>query len=423
MPRPARPLPRAAAVVVAAGRGERLGVPDKVLLPLNGRPMLAHVLDALEGATRVDAVVLVVGEHTRPGVAALVAANRWTKVLTTVTGGERRQDSVAVGLAAVPVETDIVVVHDGARPLAPPALFDRCVEVAAEVGAAIAAIPMADTVKRVVGGRVAATVDRDGLWAAQTPQAFRRSLLMAAVAACDDQVTDEAGFCESAGVPVAIVPGLATNLKVTRPDDIPVAEALLRAAPPASSIPSSPFREKPLSSSPALAGGSATGPESRTVRTGIGYDVHSFAPGRPLVLGGVTIPHPLGLAGHSDADVLLHAVADSLLGAAALGDIGQHFPPSDCRFKDADSRDLLAEVGRLVLAAGHVPVNVDATVIAEAPLIAPHVTAMRSTIAAGLGLTESAVSVKATTNEGMGFVGRGEGIAAMAIATLAPTTD
>ncbi len=140
------------------------------------------------------------------------------------------------------------------------------------------------------------------------------------------------------------------------------------------------------------------------------------------MLGGVTIPHPLGLAGHSDADVLLHAVADALLGAAALGDIGQHFPPSDRRFKDADSRDLLAQVGGLVLAAGHVPVNLDATVIAEAPRIAPHVAAMRSTIAACLGLTESAVSVKATTNEGMGFVGRGEGIAAMAIATLAPTT-
>lgn len=158
-----------------------------------------------------------------------------------------------------------------------------------------------------------------------------------------------------------------------------------------------------------------------SVRTGIGYDAHRFAPDRPLVLGGVVIPHPLGLAGHSDADVLLHAVADALLGAAALGDIGQHFPPSDPRFKDADSRDLLARVLLLVARAGYAPVNVDATVIAEVPRIAPHAAAMRAAIAACLDLDLGAVSVKATTNEGMGFVGRGDGIAALATATLAPT--
>lgn len=159
-----------------------------------------------------------------------------------------------------------------------------------------------------------------------------------------------------------------------------------------------------------------------SVRTGIGYDVHRFQAGRPLVLGGVTIPHPMGLAGHSDADVMLHAIADALLGASALGDIGQHFPPSDPRYKDADSLQLLARVVQMIADAGYVPVNVDATVIAEAPRIAPYAVAMRAAIASCLGLDAMAVSVKATTNEGLGFVGRGEGIAALAMATLTPIT-
>jgi 2-C-methyl-D-erythritol 4-phosphate cytidylyltransferase/2-C-methyl-D-erythritol 2,4-cyclodiphosphate synthase len=390
----AAPQPRlVAAVVVAAGRGERLGVPEKVLVPLAGRPMIAWSLEALERAATVGSVVVVAGAHTREAIIRLVRDEEFAKVHAVVAGGERRQDSVAAGLAALPGDVEIVVIHDGARPLAEPALFDTCVRTAAEAGAAIAATPVADTLKRVAEGVVTATVDRTGLWAAQTPQAFRLSALRRAMdVSAGATVTDEALLCEADGVPVRIVPASAANLKVTRAKDIAVAEALLRER-----------KERQL-----------------PVRTGIGYDSHRFAPGRRLVLGGVDIPHEQGLAGHSDADVLLHAIADAILGAAALGDIGAHFPPSDERFLDADSQDLLRDAARLVREAGWAPVNVDATVLAEAPRIAPHVPAMRERIAACLGIDPVAVGVKATTNEGMGAIGRSEGIAALAVATLAP---
>jgi 2-C-methyl-D-erythritol 4-phosphate cytidylyltransferase / 2-C-methyl-D-erythritol 2,4-cyclodiphosphate synthase len=289
-----------------------------------------------------------------------------------------------------------VVIHDGARPLAEPELFDRCAAAAAESGAAIAATPVADTLKRVAEGAIAGTVDRAGLWAAQTPQAFRLESLRRAMAAnSGETVTDEARLCEVAGLPVSVVPASPANLKVTHAEDIPVADALLRARH------GSPPRVGP-------------------VRTGIGYDAHRFASGRRLVLGGVEIAHDRGLEGHSDADVLLHAIADAVLGAASLGDIGQHFPPSDERFRDADSQYLLREVARLAREAGWAPGNIDATVLAEAPRIGPHVPLMRERIASCLGLSPGAVSVKATTNEGMGSIGRGEGIAALATATLVP---
>lgn len=395
----AAPSPeKVAAVVVAAGRGERLGVPEKVLLPLAGQPMLVWSLRALERAGTVGSVVIVVGVHTREAIARLVREEGFAKVQGIVPGGERRQDSVAAGLAAIPNETEIVVIHDGARPLAEPELFDACVRAAAKAGAAIAATPIADTLKRVAEGEIAATVDRTDLWAAQTPQAFRLSSLRQAMDASPGAtVTDEALLCESARLPVRVVPASAANLKVTRPEDIAVADALLRAR----------FGEQSMT----------------PMRTGIGYDAHRFAPGRRLVLGGVDIPHEQGLAGHSDADVLLHAIADAMLGAAALGDIGEHFPPSDERFRDADSQVLLRHAARLVREAGWVTANVDATLLAEAPRMAPHVPAMRARIAACLGIEPGAVGVKATTNEGMGAIGRGEGIAALAVATLVPRSS
>jgi 2-C-methyl-D-erythritol 4-phosphate cytidylyltransferase/2-C-methyl-D-erythritol 2,4-cyclodiphosphate synthase len=235
------------------------------------------------------------------------------------------------------------------------------------------------------------------LWAAQTPQAFRLDTLRAALAASSGEtVTDEATLCEAAGVPVSVVPSSPANLKVTRAEDIPVADALLRNR-------------------------SAQRPPVPP-RVGIGYDAHRFASGRRLILGGVEIAHDRGLEGHSDADVLLHAIGDAVLGAAALGDIGQHFPPSDDRFRDADSQVLLREAVRLARETGWAPGNVDATILAEAPRVAPHVPLMRERIAACLGLSPGAVSVKATTNEGMGSIGRGEGIAALAMATLVPTS-
>jgi 2-C-methyl-D-erythritol 4-phosphate cytidylyltransferase/2-C-methyl-D-erythritol 2,4-cyclodiphosphate synthase len=392
------PPAHAAAVVVAAGRGTRLGALDKVLLPLAGRPMLAWSLAALEEAETIGPVVVVAGAHTLEAVARLVREEDFAKVRAVVAGGERRQDSVAAGLAALPEETAVVVIHDGARPLAEAELFDRCARAAAESGAAIVAAPVSDTLKRVADGVITGTVDRTGLWAAQTPQAFRQETLRRVIAASmGETVTDEARLFEIADVPVAIVPASSANLKVTHPEDVAVADALLRARGGA------PDAERPL-----------------LTRVGIGYDAHRFASGRRLMLGGVEIPHDQGLAGHSDADVLLHAIADAVLGAAALGDIGQHFPPSDERYRDADSLDLLRAVVRLAREAGWIPVNVDATLLAEAPRIGPHVAAMRERIAGCLGIAPEAVGVKATTNEGMGAIGRGEGIAALATATLAP---
>ena len=439
---------RVAAVVVAAGRGERVGVPEKVLLPLAGAPMIAWALRALEGAESVGVVVVVAGAHTGEAIARLVAAEGFAKVHAVVTGGERRQDSVAAGVAALPDGIEIVVIHDGARPLAEAELFDRCVRAAVETGAAIAATPVADTLKRAADGVIIETVDREGVWAAQTPQAFRLSVLREAMAAHGGEtVTDEALLCEAAGLPATIVPASLANLKVTRPEDIAVAEALLgarmaevearsRVVPGGEEarvgIGGAPGEPRFFAGAQNDAGIGAlndTGVGAQAdaagrarigaaVRTGIGYDAHRFAAGRRLVLGGVEIPHERGLEGHSDADVLLHAIADAILGAASLGDIGAHFPPSDARYRDADSLDLLHDVVRLAAEAGWVPGNVDATVLAEAPRIGPHVPAMRARIAACLGLEAAAVGVKATTNEGMGAIGRGEGIAALAVATL-----
>jgi 2-C-methyl-D-erythritol 4-phosphate cytidylyltransferase/2-C-methyl-D-erythritol 2,4-cyclodiphosphate synthase len=394
MPSDAAAWPPAAAVIVAAGRGERFGVPAKVLLPIAGRPALAYVLDAVEAAA-ISEIVLVIGSHTRPGVDALLAGGGWTTPISVVSGGPERHDSVAAGLDAVSPGIEYIAIHDGARPFAPSLLFDQCLAAAIEHGAAIAAVPVTDTLKRIRDDLIATTVDRAGLWAAQTPQVFRRSVLLAAMAAPHDPaVTDEARLFEARGMPVAVVPGSPSNLKLTHPGDLVLAEGIATMLFPAQ--PSTP----------------------PTIRTGIGYDTHRLAPNRRLVLGGVEIPHHLGLLGHSDADVLLHAIADALLGAAALGDIGQHFPPTDPAFKDADSRGLLRRVRALLTAAGYAPLNLDATVIAEAPRIGPHVPAMRAAIAACLDLPETAIGVKATTNEGLGALGHGEGIAALATATI-----
>jgi len=220
----------AAVVIVAGGRGERLGMPAKVLVPLAGRPMLAYALDAAQAAAAVRDIVLVVGAHTRAGVVALLGTNVWTKVVAVVDGGERRQDSVAAGVATLSADVALVAIHDAARPLVEPALIEQCLAAAARTGAAIAAVPMTDTVKRVALDWVVATVPREDLWTAQTPQAFRRDVLVAAIAvgeAAGHEVTDEAGWCEALGVPVAIVTGSPTNLKVTRPADLTLAAALL----------------------------------------------------------------------------------------------------------------------------------------------------------------------------------------------------
>ncbi len=384
---------RVGAVVPAAGRGARFGgtVP-KLLVPLRGRPLVSYPLDVLNRVDEVEAVVVVAPAEAVGAVRDLVRQIGWSKVAAVVPGADDRQASVACGLAALPPGPEVVLVHDGARPFLSASLVRAVAEAAAQAGGATAALPMDDTVKQGEDGWVRGTVDRAGLYRIQTPQAFRRALLEQAhqeAARGGFRATDDASLVERLGHPVRLVPGTPANLKVTFPEDLALAEAVLRGRDP------------------------SAGP-----RVGLGFDVHRFATGRRLILGGVEIPAPRGLAGHSDADVVLHAVMDALLGAAGLGDLGTHFPPDDPAYAGASSLALLRKVRDLLASGGLRAAHVDVMVMAEAPRLAPHVPAMRRAIAGALDLREDGVNIKATTLEGIGALGRGDGIAAQAIASL-----
>jgi 2-C-methyl-D-erythritol 4-phosphate cytidylyltransferase/2-C-methyl-D-erythritol 2,4-cyclodiphosphate synthase len=378
----------ATAIILGAGAGRRLGGIPKAFLLLAGRPMLDRALAAVLTPAEVAAAVVVV-PSTRLDEARAVAAAH-PKVIAVVAGGEERQDSVAAGLGAAG-EAEWVLVHDAARPLASPALVRRVLLAARETGAATAGLAARDTVKVASAGTVTETLDRTSIWLTQTPQAFRRSLLLEAHARAGQRrlrATDDAALVEAMGGAVRVVEGETTNLKITTAEDLAIADALLRAG----------------------------SPEDR--RTGLGYDAHRLVPDRRLVLGGVAIPFDRGLSGHSDADAVLHAVIDGLLGAAGLPDIGQHFPPDDPSYRGADSRVLLAKAVERVRQSGFVPVQVDVVIVAEAPRLASHLPAMRRAIAEGLVVPEGAVGLKATTTDGLGAIGRGEGIAAQAVVTI-----
>lgn len=308
-------------------------------------------------------------------------------------GGTTRQATVRNALAHLPDGVRFVAVHDAARPLVSHALLDRLIATAMQYGTAIPALPVQDTLKRSDDGRtVQATVAREGLYRVQTPQVFRADWLINAHRRAAEQgfeqATDDAQLLERAGYPVHLVDGDPRNLKLTTPDDL----HLLRL----------------------YAG------EGALTRTGIGYDIHQLTEGRTLMLGGVAIDYPYGLQGHSDADVVLHAICDALLGAAALGDIGQHFPNTDPRWKDASSLTLLQQVRSLLAQHGWQPLNIDAMVLAEAPKLAPYIPDMRQRIAHTLGILPEQVSIKATTNEGMDAVGARRAIACYAVATIYP---
>ncbi len=307
-----------------------------------------------------------------------------------VAGGRRRQDSVRAGLAALSQETDIVMVHDGARPLVNSAIIAGCYAAVLRDGAAIAAIPVKDTLKRAANdGRVAATIDRSSLWQAQTPQAARKELLERAYAMNGEaDVTDESSLLEKAGIPVTLVEGSETNIKITRPEDLVLAENIIRQ----SSV--------------------------STIRIGHGYDAHRFADNRKLVLGGVTIPHSQGLAGHSDADVLTHALCDAILGAMGAGDIGKHFPDTDRKFAGIYSIELLAEVMGLAGEKGLTLANADITVVCQAPRLAPYLNEMKEILGRTCRVAPERINIKATTTERMGFTGRKEGIACHAVVLL-----
>jgi len=357
----------------------------KQLIELGGRPILRRSVDALLGHPLVgDLVVALPRELLDAPPAYLVDG---AKPITLVEGGATRRESVARAFARVSPLADVVVVHDAARPLVAADLVERTVLAAATHGAALAAVKVTDTVKRGgAGGAVVETVPRDDLFLAQTPQAFRVGVLRAALAQGAD-ATDEATLVEQAGFPVHLVEGDPRNVKITTAGDLALAERLLERTPP-------------------------------TFRVGHGYDLHRLVPGRPLILGGVSIPFDRGLLGHSDADVVCHAVTDAVLGAAALGDIGRHFPDTDPRWKGADSIRLLARASQLVRDAGWAVANVDVVVIAERPKLVPVVEEIRVNLAEALACGVDQISVKGKTNEGVDATGAGDAIAAHAVALL-----
>ena len=379
------------AIIAAGGSGTRLGAGrPKQLLVLGGVTILQRAVAAFDRCERIDEIVLVLPAALAGGP-PLAEAPGGTR-LRVVAGGPRRRDSVAKGFEAAR-GSDIVVVHDAARPFCPPDLIGRTIDAARRHGAATAALPVHDTLKqRSVGaGRFAGrTLARDRIVRAQTPQAFRAAVLAEALrlGPAGAQATDEAGLVERAGRRVALVAGDPRNVKITTERDLAAARR---------------YVEETMTTS----------------RVGLGYDLHRFAAGGPLRLGGVVIPHDRGLVGHSDADAVCHAVTDAILGAAAAGDVGRHFPDTDPRWKGASSIALLREAVGLARSLGFVVVNVDVVVVTEHPRIAPHVERMREALAAAVGIEPGAVGVKGKTNEGVGETGRGEALAAHAVAMLA----
>ena len=375
------------ALIVAAGSGSRLGggIP-KQYRTIAGKAVLAHAVDALASHPAVNEVRVVIGagqEHLA----------RWAlgrrDVAELILGGAERADSVRAGLAAI--ESDVILVHDAARPFCPHRVIDRLLEALNGADGAVPVLPVADTLARA-DGLLGEPIDRTSAVRVQTPQAFQLAALHDAYARwTGDAPTDEATVARAAGLSVAAVEGDAMLDKLTSTADWARAEASQSA---------------------------------RLIsRTGMGFDVHAFAGPGPIMMGGIEIPHDRGLAGHSDADVVLHAITDALLGAAGLGDIGQHFPPGDPQWEGADSSIFLSHAADLVRHSGGLIDFVDCTVICEAPKIGPHRDAMRSRVASILSLPISAVSIKATTTERLGFAGRGEGIAAQAVATIRMDTN
>jgi len=373
------------ALIAAAGRGQRMGGQTaKQFLPLAGAPVLRHVVRIFTDHPRIDAVRVVIHPDDRAAYEAAVAG---LDVLAPAVGGAERQSSVRLGLeslAASPPEH--ILIHDAAR-LPSPALIDRVLGALTGAPGAIPALPVADTIKRGQDGKVTGTVARTGLYRAQTPQGFEFKAILAAHQAAGPGLTDDAAVLEATGKTVALVAGEEDNFKLTTPDDLARARRILLA-------------------------------RCDDIRTGLGFDVHRFGAGDHVMLCGVAISHTHGLAGHSDADVGLHALTDALLGALGAGDIGEHFPPDDPRWRGAASAVFARHAAGLITERGGLIAHVDVTLICERPKIGPHRAAMVAALAGLLSLDAGRVSIKATTSEKLGFTGRGEGIAAQAIATI-----
>lgn len=376
------------ALILAGGSGSRMGAGrNKVLLPLGGKTVLSRSVAAF--LPHADALVVVARPEDEADIRAALAADMIpVEQLTFAPGGDTRQDSVHNGLTALPADCEYVMIHDGARCLVDDGTITRVKASVEACGTGVAAIQAIDTVKQVDERNIAvATPDRAFLRAMQTPQGFRTELILKAheKAAADGYLgTDDASLLEYCGMPVQLVEGHRRNLKLTTPEDMLMAEAFLNDGLP-------------------------------MLRVGQGYDVHRLVEGRKLILCGVEVPHTLGLLGHSDADVALHALMDAMLGAMALGDIGRHFPDTDERYKGISSMKLLEHVVALLHEHGARVTNADVTIVAQKPKLLPHVPAMRQNVAAALGLPLDRVNVKATTTERLAFEGREEGISSQAI--------
>ena len=371
------------AILLSGGSGTRMGAQtNKTLLPLMGECALCRALRTLR--RHCDGVALVIRPEDENDVRQALQASGLSADAFAY-GGADRQESVRNGLDALPEDCDIVLVHDGARGLVDDDTMKRVIESVRQYGTGIASTAVTDTIKQLnADGTVYATPNRAFLRAVQTPQGFRRELLERAHREVSQRCTDDAALVEQLGVPVHLTEGNRKNLKLTTPEDLRMAEFYLNGLP----------------------------------RVGHGYDAHRLVEGRKLILGGVDIPWEKGLLGHSDADVLVHAVIDALFGAAAMGDIGQHFPDSDPRYKGISSILLLQETRHILAKAGFAIQNTDATLIAQRPKLAAYIPQMRQNIANALGLEPDRISVKATTTEGMGFEGSGEGISAHAVALV-----
>ena len=368
---------KTAVIIAAAGRGTRMGggIP-KQFMKISGIPMIIRTIGAFAEAGCSDRIFVVAGKDQIKETGKLLGSYGFSDSVSIVEGGARRQDSIYEGLKeAAKTDAEYVLIHDGARPFIHKETILAVLEAAEKHGAAVAAVPVKDSMRREEG-----SVEREGLYAVQTPQGFGMDLILSAYEKAEKEgfeATDDAAVAENAGAHVRIVEGTYDNIKVTTKEDVPM-----------------------------------------EIRAGTGFDVHGFTEGRPLVLGGVNIPYDKGLEGHSDADVLTHAVMDALLGAAAAGDIGKHFPDTDDSWKNISSMDLLEKTNEIIRAEGYTPSNIDVTLIAEQPKISPYTDQMEENIAKVLGIEKTAVSVKGTTTEGLGFTGRGEGIAAQAVCTI-----
>jgi 2-C-methyl-D-erythritol 4-phosphate cytidylyltransferase / 2-C-methyl-D-erythritol 2,4-cyclodiphosphate synthase len=375
------------ALVLAAGRGTRFGgTLPKQYLKLGGASVLRHAVDAFVGHPRIDGVLVTIRPEDRAEYDAALAG---LDLLPPVPGGAERQDSVRLGLEALaPYHPEQVLIHDGARPFPDAGLIDRVIDALDAAPAAIPGLPLGDTIKRVADGVIHETVDRAGLWRTQTPQGFHFEAIVAAHRkAAGQALTDDAAVAEAAGIAPMIVAGSEENLKVTTAQDLIAAERLIAA-------------------------------RQGDTRVGQGFDVHPFGPGDRVMICGIEVPHTAGVVGHSDADVGLHALTDAVLGAIGAGDIGMHFPPSNPQWQGASSDRFLAHAVGLVRAKGGSIAALDVTIICERPRIGPHRERMVARVAEIVGLATDRVSVKATTTEQLGFTGRGEGIAAQAVATV-----